>query len=109
MISREARIPEDILKKYYKKTGDRDISKEGELITTERGFVVIQVDLKEKALFIIQGYGDADYWEKYLKNLAKQRGLKKIYFYTSRNGKALERRFKGLKIKGYLMEYVLDE
>lgn len=43
----------------------------------------------------------------FLRKFAKKRNCKKIIFYTARNGKIWERRFKDIKITGWRMEVKL--
>ena len=43
----------------------------------------------------------------YLRKFAKSKNCNKIVFYTSRNGKIWERRFKNMKVTGWRMEVSL--
>ena len=76
---------------------------ETNLIENEHGFMSWKVDGDK--FVCINVYGNGEYWDKYMNELAKQLGCKKILGGTTRKAgwKAFERKY-GFKLRGYIFE-----
>jgi len=76
---------------------------ETNLIENEHGFMSWKVDGDK--FVCINVYGNGEYWDKYMNELAKQLGCKTILGGTTRKAgyKAFERKY-GFKLKGYIFE-----
>ena len=76
---------------------------ETNLIENEHGFISWKIDGDK--FVCINVYGNGEYWDKYMNELAKQLGCKKILGGTTRKGgwKAFERKY-GFKLRGYIFE-----
>lgn len=94
-------ITEEDIKRYLEKSGDTHLDPEN-IIVNEHGFLSWTID-DNGALFGLNVYGDGNYWDKFLVELANKLGCKQIRFATKRNPKVWERKF-GYKIAGYIME-----
>jgi len=93
-------VTEQDIKRYLEKSKDKHIEAEN-LIENEHGFM--SWTTWEDYLVAIQVYGDGDYWNQELNNLAKKLGYEKIMMATKRNYKGFERKF-GFKLTGYVLE-----
>jgi len=93
-------VTEQDIKRYLEKSKDKNIETEN-LIENEHGFM--SWTTWEDYLVAIQVYGDGDYWNQELNNLAKKLGYEKIMMATKRNYKGFERKF-GFKLTGYVLE-----
>ena len=93
-------MTEQDIKRYLEKSKDKHIEAEN-LIENEHGFM--SWTTWEDYLVAIQVYGDGDYWNQELNNLAKKLGYEKIMMATKRNYKGFERKF-GFKLTGYVLE-----
>ena len=91
---------EQDIERYLEKSKDKHIETEN-LIENEHGFM--SWTTFEDYLVAIQVYGDGEYWNRYLDELAKELGYDKILIGTKRSYKAFERKF-GFKLTGYLLE-----
>lgn len=91
---------EEDIERYLHKSKDKHIETEN-LIENEHGFM--SWTTFEDYLVAVQVYGDGEYWNRYLDELAKELGYDKILIGTKRNYKAFERKF-GFKLTGYLLE-----
>ena len=76
---------------------------ETNLIENEHGFMSWKIDGDK--FVCINVYGNGEYWDKYMNELAKQLGCKKILGGTTRKAgwKAFERKY-GFKLRGYIFE-----
>ena len=93
-------VTEQDIKRYLEKSKDKDIETEN-LIENKHGFM--SWTTWEDYLVAVQVYGDGEYWNKELDNLAKELGYEKIMMATKRNYKGFERKF-GFKLTGYVLE-----
>jgi len=91
---------EEDIERYLEKSKDKHIETEN-LIENEHGFM--SWTTFEDYLVAIQVYGDGEYWNRYLDELAKELGYDKILIATKRSYKGFERKF-GFKLIGYLLE-----
>ena len=91
---------EEDIERYLEKSKDKHIETEN-LIENEHGFM--SWTTFEDYLVAVQVYGDGEYWNRYLDELAKELGYDKILIGTKRNYKGFERKF-GFKLTGYLLE-----
>jgi len=85
---------------YMRKSGDTAIETDG-LIENEHGFMSCKV--LNETLVAYQVFGDGEYWNGQLNEMAKDLGLRRIRMATIRNPKAFERKF-GFKLIGYILE-----
>ena len=76
---------EEDIERYLEKSKDKDISTEN-LIENEHGFM--SWTTFEDYLVAVQVYGDGEYWNRYLDELAKELGYDKILIGTKRSYKA---------------------
>ena len=93
-------MTEEDIERYLKKSKDTFIAIDN-LIENEHGFM--SWTTWEDYLVVIQVYGDGNYWNTVLDNLAKELGYKKIMMATKRNYKGFEKKF-GFKLTGYVLE-----
>jgi len=91
---------EDI-KQYLKKSGDTSINP-ANLIENSHGFMSWRIN-KPDTFVLINVYGDGNYWDRFMVELAKQLGLKKIVAATRRSPKAAMKKY-GYKQVGYILE-----
>jgi len=94
-------ISQEDIKKYLKKSGDQFIY-EDNIIVNEHGFMSWMLDT-DGAFVALNVYGDGDYWDSFIMQLAEKLGCTKARFATRRNPKTFEKKF-GYKIAGYIME-----
>lgn len=85
---------------YLNKSGDEYLSGD-HVIENEHGFLTYSVT--PDCLFIINCYGDGEYWDKVANDLAKEAGKDVVRFGTRRNPKTFERKY-GYKTVGYILE-----
>lgn len=93
-------IQQSDIERYLTKSKDTDINPTN-LIQNSHGFMSWTV--YKDYLVALQVYGDGNYWNEVLNNLAKELGYKKIMMATKRNYKAFEKKF-GFKLTGYILE-----
>ena len=87
--------------RYLKKSGDDYIETEN-LIENEHGFMSWKVDGDK--FVCINVYGNGEYWDKYMNELAKQLGCKTILGGTTRKSyKAFVKKY-NFKLVGYIFE-----
>ena len=87
--------------RYLKKSGDDYIETEN-LIENEHGFMSWKVDGDK--FVCINVYGDGEYWDEYMNELAKQLGCKTILGGTTRKSyKAFVKKY-NFKLVGYIFE-----
>ena len=94
-------ISQEDIEKYLKKSGDSFIY-EDNIIVNEHGFLSWIIDT-DGAFVALNVYGDGDYWDSFIMQLAEKLGCTKARFATRRNPKVWERKY-GYKIAGYIME-----
>lgn len=93
-------MTEEQIKQYLTKSGDSYIRTDN-LVENEHGFLSWTV--YDDALVALQVYGDGQYWDSFLNELAKQLDLKTIKMGTRRDYRAFEKKF-GFKLTGYILE-----
>lgn len=91
--------PED-LKRYFYKSGDDRIYPVN-LTENEYGFCTYRID--KDILFVLNVYGNGEYWDNYLTMIAKQNGCTKMRTGTFRSYKSFCRKYKA-KVVGYVLE-----
>lgn len=94
---------------FESKTGCREL----ELYENERvffhpdyGFLTCYVH--DDVLELHYGCGDGKLWAKIVKEIMREKGLKKVRFFTKRNPKAWQRKY-GARIRAYYMEADIDD
>lgn len=97
-------IKEEWIRKYLEKSGDDYVIWDGVgvAVDAERGFCTYEV-FDGEMVFVYNVYGDGRFWEKFLKEEARQANCPVIRFATRRNPKAFMRRFNA-KLVGYILE-----
>ena len=95
-------MDKDTAERFLEKSGSRKVLTDN-LIENEHGFMSWVLD--DDAFVCLNVYGDGDYWDKYMNELAKQFGCKTILGGTTRKAgmKAFERKY-GFKLRGYIFE-----
>lgn len=95
-------MDKETAERFLKKSGSRKVLTDN-LIENEHGFMSWVLD--DDAFVCLNVYGNGDYWDKYMNELAKQLGCKTILGGTTRKAgyKAFERKY-GFKLKGYIFE-----
>lgn len=98
------KIREEWIKKYLEKSGDDYVILDGVRVVVDdrHGFCTYEV-FPHEMVFVYNVYGDGRFWEKFLKEKARQAGCSVIRFATRRNPKAFIRRFNA-KLVGYILE-----
>jgi hypothetical protein len=91
---------QDDLDRYFAKSGDDKIYPVN-LVQNSYGFCSFRIE--DDILFIINTYGNGEYWDAYLTAIAKQNSCTKIRFATRRNPKTFSRKY-GAKLVGYVLE-----
>lgn len=86
--------------RYCLKSGDDGVDVFN-LIENEHGFCSFRI--YKNRLEVSSTYGDGEYWNAYLTQMAKQKGCTKLRFSTRRNPKAFARKY-GMKMIGYVLE-----
>jgi len=89
------------VEQYLKKSGDTKITPSN-LIENDHGFMTWRVTDPD-TFVLINVYGDGDYWDKFMVELTKKLGLKKIVAATRRSPKAAMKKY-GYKQVGYILE-----
>jgi len=85
---------------YFNRSGDTELGV-GWMEENEHGFCVHRV--QDDKLILVNVYGDGEYWDNWATKVAKDMGLKSVFFATQRNPKAFERKY-GYETVGYLLE-----
>jgi len=93
-------MTEEDFERYLEKSKDKDIDTEN-LIENEHGF--LSWTTWEDYFVPIQVYGDGDYWDSYIDELAKQLGYDKVLMATKRSYKSFVKKYR-FKLTGYLLE-----
>jgi hypothetical protein len=95
-------LDKDTAERFLRKSGGRKIMTNN-LIENEHGFMSWKLD--DDIFVCLNVYGDGDYWDTYINELAKQLGCKTILGGTTRKAgyKAFERKY-NFKLVGYLFE-----
>jgi len=94
-------VTEEDLERYLKKSGDEKIETDN-LTENEHGFM--SWTIYERDTFLVYNvYGNGEYWDKYMNELAKELGLKRILIGTKRSPKAYMKKY-NYKLTGYILE-----
>ena len=94
-------MDKETAERYLKKSGDDYIETEN-LIENEHGFMSWKVDGNKFVCMNV--YGDGEYWDEYMNELAKQLGCKTILGGTTRKSyKAFVKKY-NFKLVGYIFE-----
>ena len=105
-----SRTKEEWQEWYTERTGIKDLellADELILFHPEHGFMALFVN-DEETLYLHHLCGDGEYWSRVLREIMRQKGLKKLRAYTKRNPQAWMRKYGG-RIIGYEMECGIDE
>jgi outer membrane protein assembly factor BamB len=94
-------VSKEDIEKYLRKSGDQFIY-EDNIVVNDHGFMSWMIDT-DGSFVALNVYGDGEYWDSFIMQLAEKLGCTKARFATRRNPKAFERKF-GYKIAGYIME-----
>ena len=96
-------IPKEWLDEYFRKSGDAELL-EGKTVLLPFGFVVYRENGDRLVLLHVYSRGRSGRkMEKFIDNLAKMLGKKKIVFATRRKPDGFMRKYK-YKLIGYLLE-----
>ena len=94
-------MDKDSAERFLRKSGSTKIMTDN-LIENEHGFMSWRID--EEDFVCLNVYGDGEYWDKYMNELAKQLGCKTILGGTTRKSyKAYVRKY-NFKLVGYILE-----
>ena len=94
-------MDKDTAERFLEKSGSRKVMTNN-LIENEHGFISWELD--DDAFVCLNVYGDGDYWDKYMNELAKQLGCKTILGGTTRKSyKAFVKKY-NFKLVGYIFE-----
>jgi hypothetical protein len=100
-------IPKEWLEDYFKKSGDTEIDKSGNLVVLPFGFCVWTInengDLLLLQVYVTKGQGNGRKMDAFTIELAKRISAKKIVFATKRNPKGFIRKY-GYNLVGYILE-----
>lgn len=94
------KIPREQYDDYMKRSGDDQFFADN-LTVNDHGFCSYKVS--NGILVGFTGYGDGEYWDKFLQEKAKENDCNKYMITTRRNPKVFERKY-GFKIAGYILE-----
>jgi len=85
---------------YAKRSGDDAIESKN-YIENEHGFA--SWDVEGDVFRVIQIYGDGKYWDRYLRQIAKEHRCKTAIFHTRRNPEAWKRRYNAQIVETCMM------
>ena len=88
--------------RFTRKSKLDEIDISHEVVSNEHGFATWKDTGKE--IFIMNCYGDGEYWKNYFYDIAKSYGYKSFKFFTKRNPDSFVRKY-GAKIDGYIISY----